>query len=219
MHRLEQALNHRFHDDALLKQALTHSSCINVPNNQRLEFLGDAVLGMIVAEMLYTHFPLEKEGDLARRQAALVRGETLARIARENNMGEHLILSASEEALGGRENDSNLEDVCEALIGALYLDGGLQAAKAFVLSRWEIYAAKLKEAPKDAKTTLQEWAQGRGMPVPVYSLIEQTGPAHAPLFIVQVEVKGHTPAQGQAKSKRQAEQLAAAELLGKLGSE
>ena len=216
MHTLEQRIGYRFKNPALLELALTHPSLAKTQSNQRLEFLGDAVLGLVVARLLYDIFPGEQEGELARRQAALVRGETLATAARELGLGDVLKLTASEAALGGRETVSNLEDAFEALLGALYLDGGLEAAEAFLLPRWRELAHTMKAAPKDAKTALQEWAQARGLAVPAYRLCDTSGPAHAPEFTVEVTLAGHAPAQAKAATKRQAEQLAAKLLLEQL---
>ena len=163
MQNLAAMLGYEFRDEGLLSRALSHPSLGKEGSNQRLEFLGDAVLGLVVAEMLYALYPTEQEGELARRLAALVRGETLAQAARDIGLGEVIKMSASEAASGGREAASNLEDAMEALIGALYLDGGIEAAKAFILPRWEKLAATLASPPKDAKTSLQEWATKSAM--------------------------------------------------------
>ena len=216
MHPLAARIGYNFRDESLLSLALTHPSLGKTTSNQRLEFLGDAVLGLVVGEMLYTMFPVEQEGELARRQAALVRGETLTLIAEELALGESLTLSSSEASSGGRKSSSNLEDALEALIGAIYLDGGLEAAKSFILPRWQERARMVASPPKDAKTALQEWAQARSLPVPSYKVLQQTGPAHAPDFTVEVLVNGYSPQQASANSKRAAEQLAAGKLLAVL---
>ncbi len=213
---LNTLLGYQFQNSTLLTLALTHPSFNKTTNNQRLEFLGDAVLGLVVAHMLYEAFPSESEGELARRQAALVRGETLVEIAKEAALGTHLQLSASEIASGGRETDSNLEDMVEAIIGALYLDGGMAAATPFIQRHWQSKLESASAAPKDAKTSLQEWAQGRGLPLPVYTVIENSGPAHAPVFTIEVSVKGYPAAKATAASKRTAEQAAAKALLDTL---
>ncbi len=213
MKALEETLHYAFRSKELLRQALAHSSRAKEVNNQRLEFLGDAILGAVIADMLYTHFPQEREGSLARRHAALVCGETLVDVARDLKLGEYMLLSAGEAAAGGRDTPSNLEDALEALIGAIYLDGGFEAAQRFILPRWEILARSAGAAPKDPKTALQEWAQARSKPVPAYTLVGSVGPAHAPLFTVEVSVEGVQPVQAQAKSKRAAEMAAAAEML------
>lgn len=212
-------ISHSFRNPALLELALTHPSAGKSENNQRLEFLGDSVLGAVVAKMLYEMFPNEPEGELARRHAALVRGETLAAIAREIGLGEALKIAASEARAGGRDNPSNLEDALEALIGAIYLDGGMEVVETFILPRWTQLARNTIAPPKDAKTALQEWAQARGLPVPAYTLVQSTGPAHAPQFTMEVTVQGHPPAQAEAASKRMAEQMAAERLLKQLTSE
>jgi len=216
MDALLTRISYHFRNSGLLTLALTHPSVARAQNNQRLEFLGDAVLGLVVARILYDLYPGEQEGELARRHAALVRGETLTDVAREIALGDALHIGASETQGGGRDNASNLEDALEALIGAIYLDGGMEAAEAFIVPRWTEMARKTEAPPKDAKTALQEWAQARGLPVPNYALVESTGPAHAPQFTIEVTVQGYPPAQAQAASKRVAEQAAAGMLLEKL---
>lgn len=216
MQALQQRIGYQFRDPALLELALTHPSLSRQRNNQRLEFLGDAVLGAVVARLLYDLHTSEQEGELARRLAALVRGETLAQVAEELGLGKVLQMASSEVQGGGRDNRSNLEDAMEALIGALYLDGGMEAAEAFIKPRWSEMAKNISAPPKDAKTALQEWAQARGLPVPVYTIISTTGPAHAPEFTIEVVVQGYEGTQAKAASKRVAEQMAAEQLLRKL---
>jgi ribonuclease-3 len=218
MDALQTRIGYRFRDGGLLALALTHPSVLKQQSNQRLEFLGDAVLGAIVAHVLYGMYPHEQEGELAMRQAALVRGSTLTQVARDIELGEALTLGLSEVQSQGRANPSNLEDALEALVGALYLDGGMAVAEAFVLPRWKAMAEKVEIAPKDAKTALQEWAQARGLPVPAYRLVGSAGPAHAPQFTIEVAVQGQPPAQAMAAAKRMAEQLAASILLKKLNN-
>lgn len=216
---LQQKIGYHFRDSQLLTLALTHPSVLGVKSNQRLEFLGDSVLGAVIAELLYTMYPDEKEGELARRFSGLVRGETLAMIAREIGLGDALIIGTSEKQSQGRENNSNLEDGLEALIGAIYLDGGFDAVKAFVLPRWTQRAKSSEVAPKDSKTSLQEWAQGRGLAVPEYVLLNTTGAAHAPQFTIEVRVQGQVGEVAIAASKRLAEQTAASRLLARLQQE
>jgi ribonuclease-3 len=216
MQELQQRIGYAFDNPELLTLALTHPSLGKGGSNQRLEFLGDAVLGMAVAAMLYDLYPSEQEGELARRHAALVRGETLTQIAAGIGLGDCLLMAASEKQGGGRDNASNLEDALEALIGAIYLDGGMEAAQRFIAPRWRELAEKIIAPPKDAKTALQEWAQARGLAIPVYRIVETTGPAHAPVFTIEVSLAGHAPATAKAASKRLAEQLAAEALLKKL---
>jgi ribonuclease-3 len=175
-----------------------------------LEFLGDRVLGLIVAEMLLETFPDEDEGMIARRHAALVRAEALTRVARDVGLGGALRLK------GERPNPAILADACEAVIGALYLDGGLDAASRFVRQAWQELLAETPAPPKDAKTELQEWAQGRALPLPSYREIGREGPAHAPVFTVEVDVTGLPPIRAQGASKRTAEQRAAEQMLVKV---
>lgn len=214
MHPLEKTLNYRFKDAQLLTLALTHRSLglEGTDSNQRLEFLGDRVLGLVVAHLLFTEYHGEREGELARRHARLVSKDTLAEVAKQIGLGAHLHLSASEDATGGRDNPSHLEDACEALIGAMYLDGGLGPAASFIETYWKPLLLSVKEPPKDAKTELQEWAQGRGMALPEYREVARSGPDHAPEFTIEVLVGKHH-ASGSANSKRAAEQDAAGTLL------
>ena len=217
---LQSTLGYHFRNGELLKVALTHRSVARDAgdvNNQRLEFLGDAVLGLMIAEMLYQLFPTEAEGDLSKRLVSLVNGEQLAAIATTMGLGEHLILSDGEAEQGGRTNPSNLEDACEALLGAVYLDGGLDAVRVLVDRFWRPQAKAMKAPPKDPKTTLQEWAQARGYPLPDYVVVSNYGPSHAPHFVIDVTVKGQEPARGEAGTKRLAERLAAAAMLAQLG--
>jgi ribonuclease III len=213
---LEERIGYQFRDAALLERALTHPSLAGRDNNQRLEFLGDAVLGTVVARMLYELYPGEQEGELARRFAALVRGETLASIARAIALGPELKVALSEVQNGGRDNPSNLEDALEALIGAIYLDGGIDSVQNFLLPHMQALAQVVTSPPKDAKTALQEWAQARGHTVPNYTLVETVGLAHAPTFTVEVSVAHFPPQRAQATGKRAAEQAAAALLLQSL---
>ncbi len=217
MDALQQRIGYRFKDQALLEQALTHRSLAREhPHNQRLEFLGDSVLGLMVAELLYSLYPDADEGDLSKRLVALVNGEQLTAIAREWNVGALLFMSPSEIEQRGRENSSNLEDACEALLGAIYLDGGLDAVRPVIATFWKPLAETLKDAPKDAKTALQEWAQARALPLPEYKVLSSEGPAHAPDFVIEVVVNGKT-AQARGATKRTAERLAAEMLLKLLG--
>ncbi|MDX2074456.1 MAG: ribonuclease III [Alphaproteobacteria bacterium] len=213
MRALAERIGYSFRDESLLALALSHPSLGRETSNQRLEFLGDSVLGLVIAELLYEMYPAEQEGELARRLAALVRGETLVGIAEALALGEALQLSASEAGSGGRKAASNLEDALESLIGAIYLDGGIDAAKNFIKPLWQGLASAAVNPPKDAKTALQEWAQARGIPVPNYTVTSQTGPAHAPEFTVEVSVERNGTASATAASKRAAEQAAAGKLL------
>lgn len=213
---LEQALGYRFQDASLLAAALTHRSVLTPQASstyERLEFLGDRVLGLVVADMLYRRYPKEPEGALARRFTALVRREALARVASAIGLGDHLVLSRGEDDSGGRANPTLLADVCEALIGALYLEGGLETARGFIASHWPPLMEEDMAPPKDARTALQEWAQQRGKPLPVYETLEQSGPDHNPVFTVRVSVKGVPPATATGTSKRVAAKAAAEALL------
>lgn len=211
---LEAVLGHRFGDRRLLSQALTHGSVGGgLRSYERLEFLGDRVLSLVIADMLFTRFRAEPEGSLARRHTALVRGETLARVARDLDLPRLMRLSRGEEDLGGRDNPALSADVCEAVLGALYLDAGYEATRRFVVDRWTPLMDEDPAPPKDAKTALQEWAQARGLPLPVYETVASAGPAHAPIFTVAARVEGHEAVSADGPSKRQAEQKAAARLL------
>jgi ribonuclease-3 len=216
---LSEKLGYRFQDEALLDRALTHAGANSARSNERLEFLGDRVLGLVVSETLYLRYPAEDEGALTRRVHTLVRWEACARVGEEIGLWDHLVLTRS-EAAGGRARGPIVGSACEAVIAALYLDGGMAAARSFIERWWEPMFADPGADTRDAKTRLQEWAQGRGQgrvkgdsAAPVYSLKQQAGPDHAPRFIVQAQVPGFDPVTGEGGSKRQAEQDAAAKLL------
>ncbi|MCB1555942.1 MAG: ribonuclease III [Alphaproteobacteria bacterium] len=215
---LQTMLNYRFRDEKRLEKALTHSSAGADGNYERLEFLGDRVLGLVMAHVLYETFPDEAEGDLAKRHAALVQGKTLADIAREIDLGATMILSDAEARGGGTDNDSILADGVEAVIGALYLDGGLAPCAAAIKTLWGERVREMNEPPRDPKTALQEWAQGRGLPLPLYEEIGREGPDHAPEFTIQATVQGFDPAAAKGSSRRAAEKTAAATLLERLGT-
>jgi ribonuclease-3 len=220
---LAKILGHRFARPELLVQALTHPSVTQGRRKQsapyeRLEFLGDRVLGLVVADMLFQAFPDEAEGALARRFTALVRREAVARIALQIGLDQRLSMSKGDEEAGGRANQGMLADACEAVIGALYADGGFEVAARFVQTRWRDLMEEVTAPPKDAKTSLQEWAQGRGKPLPVYATLGTEGPPHEPVFMISVEVEGAGSATGRGPSKRIAEQAAAAALLEKVTS-
>ncbi len=215
---IEALLGYRFIKPQLREEALTHPSRNKTLqkrpfNYQRLEFLGDAVLGLVIAQMLYETFPTENEGSLAKRLAGLVRSETLAKVGEKLSLGQYIQMASSEEMSGGRTNQSNIEDVCEALIGAMYLDGGLEPASAFIRAHWSELIDSQALPPKDAKTALQEWAQGKGKPLPEYVVIKSEGPSHAPEFTIEVRVQGVESVQASGTSKRAAEQKAAQAML------
>ena len=215
---LEAALDHEFDDPTLLDRALTHASAGGGrQSNERLEFLGDRVLGLIVADMLLQRFRDEDEGAIAKRHTALVRREALARVARSIELGAALQLSKGEEDNGGRSNPAILADACEAVIAALYRDGGLEAARRFIVEYWTPLLDETEAPPRDDKTALQEWAQGRGLPLPSYTEVDRQGPAHEPVFVIEAAVNGFPAVRADGASKRQAEQKAAAVLLEKVG--
>ncbi len=214
---LEHALGHRFARPGLLGLALTHSSApSDGRSNQRLEFLGDRVLGLVIAQALYERFPDEDEGALAPRLAALVRRDALVRVARDIGLGGHVLMAKGEEEAGGRGNPGILADACEAVIAALYLDGGMETARRFILGHWLPLMEEDSVPPKDSKTELQEWAQGRALTLPDYTETAREGPAHAPLFSVRVSLEGYDPAAATGPSKRAAEQAAATALLKRI---
>lgn len=217
---LADALGYTFRQPQLLIDALSHPSSDSLRAKasayERLEFLGDRVVGLVVAEMLYRRFPDETEGHLARRQAALVRRESLARVARALGIDRALILSKGEDEGGGRTNPAVIADACEAVLGAVFLDGGLDPAATIIRTQWGPMIAEAGAPPRDAKTALQEWAQARGLPLPCYAVLAQHGRAHDPMFHVSVSVEGEQPAEGHGPSKRAAEQAAATALLERL---
>lgn len=216
---LEKNLGHVFADAGLLKRALTHASANVERSNERLEFLGDRVLGLIVAEKLHTLFPGDPEGALALKYNALARGEACARAAENAGLADHIILARSEAGAGGRQKSAILAGTCEAVIAALYLDGGLDAARKFIDKYWAEMFAGLDRDMRDPKTRLQEWAQGRkeNPAAPVYNETGREGPDHAPHFSVNVSIPGLEPMSGKGNSKREAEQDAAARMLIELG--
>ncbi len=213
-------LGHRFSDEGLLRQALTHRSS-GAKHNERLEFLGDAVLDLVISEYLYARFRTANEGDLSRSRAQLVRQNTLASIARKLTLTQYLRLGRGETKTGGADRDSMLADTLEAIIGAIYLDAGLPDTRACVM-RWfadsltEIQAEK-KEY-KDPKTRLQEFVQARGQDLPQYEIVDVSGEPHKQSFTIRCSVPGlRRTVQGTASSRRKAEQLAAAQALQLLG--
>ena len=217
LQQLENRIGHTFTDKTLLKTALTHSSTGADANYERLEFLGDRVLGLVIAELLYARFPNEKEGDLARRLAALVQGTFLAKRSIELELGQHILFSEGEAQAGGAENEHILADVFESLIGALYLDAGFEKCQSLIHTLWENNLEVMKEPPLHPKTRIQEWAQSLGLALPSYEIVEQTGPDHAPIFKVVVNVNGYEGAEAEGRSRQIAEKEAAREFLKKHG--
>jgi len=216
---LEDKIGHRFADRTLLERALTHASAASRREDsyERLEFLGDRVLGLTVAHMLYEAFAAEEEGPLSHRLAALVRKETCADVAREWGLGPHLRLGDSEALHGGRDKTAILGDSCEAIIGAAFLDGGAAAASSLVRAAFAPKMLEPNRRLRDAKTVLQEWAQGRKLAAPTYRQMGRSGPDHAPLFEIGVEVQGFPEERGAGTSKRAGEQAAAQAFLKREG--
>jgi ribonuclease-3 len=202
-------------DKAMFERALTHSSHGD-DHYERLEFLGDRVLGLVVANWLYTLFPGEPEGKLSRRLNALVDRETCAEVARELGVGGQIRLGKQAREDGATDSDNVLGDVVEALIGALFLEAGLEAADAFIRTAWADRVSTRDKPPKHPKSWLQEWAAANNRKGPVYQLTDRTGPHHAPRFVVEVEIKGVGSAKAEGTSKQEAETAAAARLMEQL---
>jgi ribonuclease-3 len=216
---VEKACGHRFEDRGLLKRAMTHSSVSseNAADLERLEFLGDRVLGLLTAEALWRRYPDMPEGDLAPRLNQLVRKETCASAARFFELGQALTMSAGEENNGGRDREAILGDAMEALLGAIYLDGGLEEARQAYDRFWGERFDEIAAQHRDAKTELQEWAQSAGHGTPSYADIARSGPDHAPEFTVEVRVGKLKPEQAKGCSKRDAQTGAALLLLQREG--
>ncbi len=214
---LEERIEHHFADRELIRTALTHASASTGTSYQRLEFLGDRVLALVISEMLLEAFPGAAEGELAQRLTGLVRNESCADVAVELRFGEAIRLGGGEHQSGGRKKAAILGDVCEGVIGALYLDGGIEAARRFIGAHWSDRMLNWRGPLRDAKTTLQEWAQGRGLPTPNYAIVERSGPDHAPQFVVEVTVDNVLPGSGEGRSRREAEQAAATSVLVREG--
>jgi ribonuclease-3 len=219
---LEERIGYKFADKALLERAVTHISALSggatrANSYQRLEFLGDHVLGLAISDMLYRAFPKANEGELSRRLADLVRKETCAEVARAMDVGPALKLGNSESHAGGRLRSTILADACEALVGAVFTDGGYKAADELIARFWKERMLKPLRPLRDPKTMLQEWAQARGLPTPAYRELARTGPHHDPEFRVAVVLPDRPPAEGMGASKRAAEQAAAAAMLTRVG--
>jgi len=218
---LETALGYKFKSQPLLERALTHASVRTGrgprSDNERLEFVGDRVLGLAVADMLSEAFPEASEGELARRYNRLVRGETCAAVGRAIGLGSHLILSDSEAGSGGRDKETIIADAVEAVLGALFLEAGFDKAREVIRRLWQDRVEPNPHVSVDPKSALQEWAQGQGLALPIYVEVARKGPDHAPRFTAEVRIKGREPAQGEGASKRQAEQAAALALLAREG--
>ncbi|MBV8653109.1 MAG: ribonuclease III [Alphaproteobacteria bacterium] len=233
MPRLQGILGHDFANPDLLTEALTHASAAPrgkqrakpgrkaasaARGYERLEFLGDRVLGLVIAELLWRRFPDEAEGALTRRHTQLVRREALAEVAKAIDLAPAIIMSAGEHGAGTRDIPGILADVCEAVIAALYLDGGLAAASSFIHRQWERLIEADLTPPRDPKTTLQEWAQARGRKLPHYETLRVDGPPHDRRFTIAVTVDGLAPESAAGSSKRSAEVSAAAALLARIAA-
>jgi ribonuclease III len=220
---LEERIGHQFGDKPLLERALTHISALSggaqnrVASYQRLEFLGDHVLGLVISDMLFRAFPKANEGELSRRLADLVRKDTCAEVARAMDLGPALKLGSSESHAGGRLRTTILADACEALVGAVFVDGGYDSAAVVIERFWKERMLKPLRPLRDPKTILQEWAQARGLSTPTYRELARTGPHHDPSFRVAVVLPERPPAEGTGSSKRAAEQNAAAAMLSREG--
>jgi ribonuclease-3 len=224
---LQHAMDYRFRDRGLLEHAMTHTSRANedvsggVVDNESLEFLGDAVLGFVVADLLFREFPRSTEGQKSKMKASLVSTSTLARQAERLRLGEHLLLGRGEEKTGGRRKQALLADSYEALIAAIYLDGGIEQARAFIAREFAPLVADVRERGFDAqdyKSALQEFLQAREDPLPEYRLARTIGPDHQKQFVVEIVVRGSVVAEGSGPSKKEAEQEAAKAALMKFRS-
>lgn len=213
----EAAIRYSFKSAVLLDRALTHRSAaqghVAEWSNERLEFLGDRVLGLIVSEALLEMYPLAREGDLAPRLNAIVSRETCGRIAAALGIGAFLLIDRAEKAAGGAEKPTLLANAMEALLGAVYLDKGLAAARTFVKTHWKAAIQEAVDLRRDPKSALQEWAQGRGLPTPSYRHAAPSGPDHAPSFTARVIVAGFAEAEGSGATKQDAERAAARAFL------
>jgi ribonuclease-3 len=215
---IEEKIGYKFKNPQLLKQALTHPSSKknrNEKDYERLEFLGDSVLGLLVSEILYSGFPNENEGKLAKRRAAIVCRDSLYNVAKHFSLGEYLILGVGEIQIGGRDNKANLENALEALIAAIYLDGGIESARSFVKKFFADFINNMEKPPKDPKSQLQEWAQAKGMEIPKYEVLSIIGPSHEPEIEIELTV-GEYKERHKASSRKEAERLAAEKLLNKI---
>ena len=214
----EARIGHRFADPGLLVEAVTHASMSSPTrsDNQRMEFLGDRVLGLVMAEALLEADPAAAEGLLAPRYNALVRKEICADVARDIGLGDVLRLGRSEMVSGGRRKQALLGDAVEAVIAAVYLDAGFEAARSLILRLWGTRIGAVEGDARDAKTALQEWAQARGMPPPSYAEVARSGPDHAPVFVIAASLQNGARAEATAGSKREAQQAAAKALLDQM---
>ncbi len=216
MKNLEKDLGYAFKNTELFKKALTHPSVLPAGQGvdfERLEFLGDRVLGLVVATWLFKEFPYEKEGDLAKRFAHLVRKETLVKVAQSLNFDQEMVMKRERSSSQKKRLETVLADGCEAFLGALYLERGLESAESFIHRYWKDFLKETLKPPHDPKSILQEWAQAQGKAHPSYVVIDSSGPAHAPHFIVEVRVEKYDSVRGEGSSKRLAEKNAAQHML------
>jgi ribonuclease III len=215
---LSERLGYAFNDVELLKQALTHGSkSVRGKTYERLEFLGDRVLSLVIADALLGKHRKEQEGKLSARHSALVRGEACAAVGEDLGLADFIVVGEIEKRSGVHRTRTVLGDAVEALIGAIYLDGGLEPARAMILRYWTPYINKPDTAAKDAKTFIQEWALAKALPLPRYGLVKRDGPEHKPRFMVEVLIDKHTPALGEGLSKQAAEMAAAASFIAREG--
>lgn len=208
-------IGHQFNNVHLLNEALTHSSAVQSGgvHNERLEFLGDRVLGLVIADELLDRYPDAPEGDLARALNALVRKEACVVVARQIGLGDMIVMDGAEARAGGRDKKGMLGDACEALIAAIYLDGQMEAARAFILAQWAEQINGAGDVQRDPKSALQEWAHANLAVTPDYEIVAREGPDHGPIFTVEVRTGDLVPAEGAGRSKRDAEQAAAEAML------
>lgn len=214
----QDRIGYHFKNPEHIDRALTHASAAEEENYERLEFLGDRVLGLAIAETLYRCFPYENEGSLARRHSALACTETLAAIARDLELPEIVKTSDAEKKSGGRKQDNLLADCMEAIIGAVFLDHGYTACQEVITALWGDRIYTLVQPPVDPKTALQEWAQGHKLPIPNYKIINKDGPDHAPIFTIEVTLNGYPPEKATGNSRRAAEKMAAQNLYKRVTS-
>ena len=218
---IKEILGYKFTNVKLLEEALSHPSiCVKASsssiNYERLEFLGDVVLSLVISELLLSKYPNEDEGSLAKRRSALVSGEVISEIAQKIDLGDKILMTEAEERLGGRENNNNLENVLEAIIGSIYLDSGLDNIKNIIINLWQDYIDDMIEVPIDPKSKLQEILQKHGKHLPKYELLEAYGPKHMLTFKISLKADGFEGVIGEGKSKQQAEKKAAMLLLDKI---
>ena len=215
--KISTILDYNFKNTDLISIALTHTSMSKyskqIMNYERLEFLGDAIITAIISDLLYRTFSQEKEGDLAKRRSELVNGERMAEIANKLKLNDYIIMTDSEKKAKTHENKRVMEDILESITGAIYYDGGFEAAEKFVVTHWVEYLDQESIPPISPKAALQEWAQKKGIPIPIYKLINTEGEAHNPTFTIKVEVKNLPPISAKDKNKKAAENVTASALL------